>query len=667
MKLKAKFSIIAIVASFQMAILVLFTFVGFSFTKQLSNYQYLENSAQVGILGITNYLNKTVSWGVDLDTIHTDWQKELISVNKKMHQLQDSPVIKLFPEEFAEKSDEANKSWTKILSKVNPFNNQFKTMQDTPLADNIKGYVSRNGIIAAYELYPDDKNMETVYSQQLLIHTQMRDLMKEQAILQDYLGEMNAILVEQLEKYQKMIYLVETILGLIFCVLIFVLIFSGTDVVRKNILKIRDFSSELAEKNFSKEILPTGSNEMQALMRNMNGMVQAINDFFIIVKKTAAKAISSGYSINDSATSTAAATNEINLNIESITQEFEQIDASVNRTVAAVDEINRQVEILVIDNAEQTSAIDESTSSILAMAEKLQSIKDNAMERTKSAEEMRNLVADGDQKIASTTEILEDVMSKLDEIGEVITIIDSVSEQTNLLSMNAAIESAHAGEYGKGFAVVAEEIRALAESTADNAQKINESITNIIKRVTEANGSSKDAAMAFSKVSNHSAEVIDSFKEITNGIEQIDAQTKQITQKTDLTASAADKINDYCVNLASQQDTISVEISSINNLFKQALEEIKGIQMGTEDIVNRMAAVGSLSKESYKNMTDLENVLEQFKTSSETDAEEQQEIEENTIQNVISPELEAQLAEDFAMEEKSGDEVEFDPDSVTEY
>ena len=667
MKLKAKFSIIAIVASFQMAILVLFTFIGLSFTKWLTDYQYLLNSVQIGSAGITNYLNKTVSWAVDLTTIHTDWQKELVSVNKNVHQLAESNVTKLFPEEFAEKIDEAEKSWTKIVSKVNPFNNQFKTMQDTPLEDNIRGYISRNGIRAAHELYPDDENMEVVYSQQLLIHTQMRELMKEQAVLQNLLREINQILVEQLQRYQKIIYMIEIFVGAIFCGLIFVLIFSGTDVVRKNILKIRDFSSELAEKNFSNEISPSGSNEMQALMRNMNGMVQAINDFFIIVKKTAAKAISSGYSINDSATSTAAATNEINMNIESITKEFEQIDASVNRTVEAVDEINRQVEILVIDNAEQTSAIDESTSSIMAMAEKLQHIKDNAMERTKSAEEMRNLVADGDQKIASTTEILEDVMSKLDEIGEVITIINSVSEQTNLLSMNAAIESAHAGEYGKGFAVVAEEIRALAESTADNAQKINESITNIIKRVTEANGSSKDAASAFSKVSSHSSAVIDSFKEITSGIEEINAQTKQITQKTDVTASAADKINDYCVNLASQQDTISVEITSISNLFKQALEEIKGIQMGTEDIVNRMSAVGSLSKESYKNMTDLENVLEEFKTSSETDAEEKQEIEENTIQNVISPELEAQLAEDFSMEESSGEEVDFDPDSVTEY
>ena len=119
MKLKAKFSIIAIVASFQMAILVLFTFIGLSFTKWLTDYQYLLNSVQIGSAGSTNYLNKTVSWAVDLTTIHTDWQKELVSVNKNVHQLAESNVTKLFPEEFAEKIDEAEKSWTKIVSKRN--------------------------------------------------------------------------------------------------------------------------------------------------------------------------------------------------------------------------------------------------------------------------------------------------------------------------------------------------------------------------------------------------------------------------------------------------------------------------------------------------------------------------------------------------------------------
>ena len=647
MKLKSKFSLIALVATIQMILLICGAFFAMTFLSRLTNFQDLEQSVQFGLSDITNFLNQTTSWGIDPTTISTEWQNKVVGTNKKFHELKNSPAIKLFPPEFQEDVQNAIKIWTMVVGQINPFNSQFKTMQNIKFSDDVLSYIKRAGIISAHERYPGDENVELLYSQQLLIHGKMRDIIKEEGELGVVLERMTKMVQEQVLKIRYLLYWIETIIGLAFAVILFVMIIAGTEVVRKNILKVRDFSSELAEKNFRNSLTPSGSSEMQALINNMNGMVKAVNDFFVIVKQSAAKAISSGYSINDSATSTAIATSEINKNIESITTEFEQIELSVSKTVDAIAEINRQVEILVQDNSEQTTAIDDSSTSISSMASALQSIKENAFERTKNAEEMKNLVADGDEKIASTTEILESVMAQLDEIAEIITIIDSISEQTNLLSMNAAIESAHAGEYGKGFAVVAEEIRTLAESTAINAQKINESITNVINKVTEANESSQSAAKAFSKVSSHSIAVIDSFREITTGIETLDNQTKQITQKTDVTAATADKINGYCNNLASQQQTISVEISSINELFKHALEEIKEIQLGAEDIVQRMDAVGSLSKESYRNMSDLENVLEEFKTASDDDEEVQRKVQENLIENILSPELKAQLEADF--------------------
>ncbi len=666
LRLRAKFSLIALVAALQMAVLLVFSFFGMGFTKRLTDFQYLQQTVRFGLSDITNFLNQTTNWGIDPTTIHADWQEKIVGLNRQFHQLKNSDGIsRYFSEEFSECIVKADGIWTKIVSKINPFNSQYRTMQGIELRDEVLNYVARYGIAAANERFSGDAQVALLYSQQLLIHTQMRDIIKEEGSLAEVLEDMNSILVDGALKIRRLIYTVEVVVGVLFVISIFVLVMLGTDVVRKNILRVRDFTGELAQKDFRGSVKVSGSTEMQALMTNMNGMVKAINDFFIVVKKTAARAISSGYSINDSATSTAAATNEIKKNIDSITRQFEQIDESVTRTVEAVGEISRQVVTLVQDNSEQTEAIDDSSTSISNMAKTLQQIKENALQRTRNAEEMKDLVADGDEKIASTTMILEAVMSQLDEIGEVITIIDSVSEQTNLLSMNAAIESAHAGEFGKGFAVVAEEIRTLAESTAANAQKINESITNVINKVTEANGSSQSAAEAFSKVSSHSVAVIDSFHEITRGIETLDEQTRQVTQKTDITASAADKINGYCMNLASQQETISVEIQSINSLFKQANREIHKIHDGAEDIVGRMSAVSGLSKESYKNMTDLENVLEEFKTASDDNEEVQKEIQQNLIENIISPEIRALLEADFDMD--SGSSVEFDPDCVQKY
>lgn len=440
---------------------------------------------------------------------------------------------------------------------------------------------------------------------------------------------------------------------------------------------LQDVTEDLANKDFTVGLEPAGSVEINNLMTNLNQMIDQLNDFFVIVKTTTSKAISSGYSINDSANSTAAATAEIDSNIEKINQQFDTITQIVKSTVAVITEMNIHVDTLVQNNNDQTVAIEDSNNAVNEVVNTLEFINEMANSRSKGAEEMYDLVADGDEKISSTTGILAQITSQLEEIKEVVTIINSVAEQTNLLSMNAAIESAHAGEAGKGFAVVAEEIRTLAEETADNAKRIAKAIGAIVSSVNEANITSSEASVAFSKVSAHSKVVIQSFKDITNGIGKIDSQMHQIKQKSGVTASAADKINSYCSDLANRQKDISDQVDSMNDQFVQAMLAIRQIKQGTENIVERMKVVSSSSKESYKNMTELENVLEGFKTKSEVEEAISAADSENTIETIISPELEN--IEDFTsmitqqesnlVPESASDveEIDFNLDEIEEY
>lgn len=440
---------------------------------------------------------------------------------------------------------------------------------------------------------------------------------------------------------------------------------------------LQDVTEDLANKDFTVGLEPAGSVEINNLMTNLNQMIDQLNDFFVIVKTTTSKAISSGYSINDSANSTAAATAEIDSNIEKINQQFDTITQIVKSTVAVITEMNIHVDTLVQNNNDQTVAIEDSNNAVNEVVNTLEFINEMANSRSKGAEEMYDLVADGDEKISSTTGILAQITSQLEEIKEVVTIINSVAEQTNLLSMNAAIESAHAGEAGKGFAVVAEEIRTLAEETADNAKRIAKAIGAIVSSVNEANITSSEASVAFSKVSAHSKVVIQSFKDITNGIGKIDSQMHQIKQKSGVTASAADKINSYCSDLANRQKDISDQVDSMNDQFVQAMLAIRQIKQGTENIVERMKVVSSSSKESYKNMTELENVLEGFKTKSEVEEAVSAVDSENTIETIISPELEN--IEDFTsmitqqesnlVPESASDveEIDFNLDEIEEY
>lgn len=666
MKLNTKFSLIALGAVFQFIALAVVALYGSNIIQRMKNYQYLQADVQYCLADIDNFIGTVDYRGVDTATVYTDWKKKIKRLTDTMTQLDSDPVARYFPASFKHSVGNTITIWDSVKSRFVVLDSVLQRMQDVNITDGgINQEVKWYGFRSALVKYPESEQLRFLNKQLEFFDLQEVNIYNGTHILGESTLRLSDDFISVLDGAERIYVLSEILFCIVAALVVYLSLVIVTTRISRRIKKIQAMSADLTGKNFTVSIIPSGSTEMRSLMENMNKMVSELNDFFIIVKKTASRAISSGYSINDSANSTAAATSQINTNIESITKEFEQINESVERVAKSIEEIDREVDVLVNDNNQQTKAIEDSDNAVEDMSKTLGQISIQASERTKSAEEMRELVADGDAKISATNDLLEQIASQLDEIGEIVTIINTVAEQTNLLSMNAAIESAHAGEAGKGFSVVAEEIRNLAESTGDNAKKISDSINKIVQNATAANESSSAASKAFRKVSEHSELMIESLREISGGIGKIDETTKQITSKTNDTAVAADKINGYCRNLSVQQKNISTEMKSMTEFFSAAVAGIKEIRTGTEDIVKRMAAVGEQSTESYRNMTELENVLEEFKTKDIVNDIVNHATEDIKIENIISPEIKAEIEASAAG--SGGDDIDFDPDAVEEY
>ena len=652
MKLSHKFSIIVLLTILEIFVLTFMSLNGSKKMQEMKNLQYVQASTETQLSELINYLNRLDFWAFTAQNAYRDWEEKASELNDNFESLGNSKILKEFSPEFRENIDALMNLWYLFKARFTEIEGFLQEIESFKFPMGYTTSFDTDGIRATAEKYPEEEDLQAILSDVEFIHEQMPAILKAENTLKKLNNTCGYDIVAQIEVEEGRFQLTLIITAILSSLILALTIAFVTGNISKRIVKLRDMTKTLADKDFTVSIKPDGSSEMTSLMENINNMVEEINNFFIIVKTTASKAISSGYSITDSANSTAAATNGIDSSIENITQEFEKISSAVSKAIMTISEMNNHIDTLVTHNSTQVVAIEDSNKSFDEAANTLQYINSMATERCRSAEEMHDFVADGDEKITSTANMLSLITQQLGEIHDVVTIINNVANQTNLLSMNAAIESAHAGEAGRGFSVVAEEIRKLAEETAKNAKRIKTVVNNIVSSVSEANKASADASNAFAKVSLHADQVINSLKEITERINNIGSQMDNIRTKNDETAVAAEKISSFCGELAEKQQSVSADVDYMNSLFLETRKDINQIKKDTGDIVTRIRVVSDTSKESYKNMTDLENILEQFKTNSEVEEAVSQADAENTITTIISPELES-TAELFASSEEN--------------
>jgi methyl-accepting chemotaxis protein len=165
----------------------------------------------------------------------------------------------------------------------------------------------------------------------------------------------------------------------------------------------------------------------------------------------------------------------------------------------------------------------------------------------------------------ATIQSVEDISKSMDGIAQAIKIISSIAANTNLLSMNAAIESAHAGEAGRGFAVVAGEIRRLSDSTRENSLNISKTLKSIISGIAVTEKQSDDTGTRITAISKE----IGSFAETMSGLittfGELAAQSGEITSALD--------------SLQSQSDMVKTDYGEILSMTEKLSSAMMGLTM----------------------------------------------------------------------------------------
>ena len=615
MKLRGKFSFIILLTIFQAFVLTVLSIINLRNVQSIKDYQNMEIRSEEQLSSIIDYLEKMDYWDFDIENAYSAFAEKKDEITKTFNYLTENPVTKSFPEAFDANLKQVKLTWNLIEDSLAPIEEILKKMEKVQLTSGVRSNIKSFGIRETAKLYSDGDTMADLLALTEEGHQQLRKIRLLYVSLMS-LNEKSSAMINEIIVVNENRFVVFTIIfAVITAVVLAVLILIVTANVARRIVKVRNMTTTLAEKDFNVKIKPEGSDEMWYLMTNINNMVHQINDFFLLVKSTAKKALDAETSINESAGSTANAITLIDSNVDELVRKFQDAVTVITSTIGVVAEMNMHVDTLVQSSSVQNEAIENSNKAVKEVVKSLAYISQMAEERVKNAGEMHTYVSDGDDKISATNEILSKIAEQLDEVYEVVTIINNVAEQTNLLSMNAAIESAHAGEAGKGFSVVAEEIRSLAEETSENAAKISKVVNAIVKAVENANASSQSAFEAFEKVSLHADNIVGALQEVSGEIGKIDNQMHQIQERSDETSTAADEMNHYCGDLADMQKHVSEQVDIMNGVVFNGIKSLHKIKEETADIVEKMNNVRSSSEDSYKNLAELENVLEEFKTA----------------------------------------------------
>jgi len=374
--------------------------------------------------------------------------------------------------------------------------------------------------------------------------------------------------------------------------LIIAMFISG--MVTKPIVLLTNALENVANGDLTKRLPEDSADEVGQASRSYNQSMTEFSKMISAIKSKAQDLSEIGTNLASNMTETAAAMNQIAANIQSVKGRVLNQSASVTETNATMEQVTNNINKLSTQVDRQTVAVSQASSGVEEMIANIQSVTATLVKNVQNVKELQDASETGKTSLQEVASDIQEIARESEGLLEINSVMENIASQTNLLSMNAAIEAAHAGESGRGFAVVADEIRKLAESSSEQSKTIGV----VLKKIKES----------MDKITRSTDNVLNKFEAIDQGVKTVAEQEGAIRRAMEEQSHGSKQVLSAATQVGEVTQSVSGSSVEMMEGSKEVIQESKNLERATQEItngINEMAAGAEQVNKAVNTVNDL--------------------------------------------------------------